>query len=341
MRTAFHPFLPNGPGGDPAVWIDVLDEGHSLLLDMGDLARISTRKLLRVERAFVTHTHMDHFVGFDQLLRLILGRERPLVVSGPTGFLGHVQGKIDGYVWNLIEEYPLQLVVEEIDGATLRSVAYRGKNRMRPEPLPDRPFTGTLHAHRAYTVHAATLDHGIPVLGLALRETEHLAVNKDRLERLGLEPGPWLSDLKNGVRRCQPDDEPVVARTAAGEVRTFRRGELAAEILLRTPGQKIAYLTDLRFTPDNVAKAVELARSVDLLICEAAFLHRDEALARDRCHLTARQAGELARLAGAARLAPFHFSPRYQDLEQELIDEAAAAFGGPVLMLPAGAAEAI
>ena len=48
--------------------------------------------------------------------------------------------------------------------------------------------------------------------------------------------------------------------------------------------------------------------------------------------------GELAREAGAQRLAPFHFSPRYGGREQELFDEAASAFGGPILRLPAGPA---
>jgi len=103
--------------------------------------------------------------------------------------------------------------------------------------------------------------------------------------------------------------------------------------LVRGRGQRIAYLTDLRGTPENVAKAIDLAREADLLVCEAAFLHEDESLARERSHLTARQAGEIARAAGAARLAPFHVSPRYLGREKEILDEAADAFGGPVLVL--------
>ena len=207
---------------------------------------------------------------------------------------------------------------------------------MRPEALPDRPFQGTVHAHRAYTVHADILDHGIPVLGVALRETEHLSVNKDRVLRLGLVPGPWMAELKMIVRRCRSDDEPVDAQTDDGSTRRFRAGDLAREILLRTPGQQIAYFADLRFTDENRRKVLALARNVNLMICEAAFLHEDETLARERSHLTARQAGELAREAGAEKLAPFHFSPRYQGREQELLREAADAFGGPVVELPPG-----
>jgi len=336
MRTAFHPFLPNGPCGDPALWIDLPDEGHSLLIDLGDLHGIPNRKLLRVERVVVTHTHMDHFVGFDHLLRLALGRERELVVTGPPGFVERVRGKIGAYTWNVIASYPVVIVAESVEGETIRSAVFSGAGLMRPEPRPERPFTGTLHANRAYTIQAGLFDHGVPVLGVALTETEHLAVDKDRVLRMGLRPGPWLSELKARVRRCEPDEVEIAVETAVGDTASRRCGDLARELLTRTPGQKIAYLTDMGCTDSNLSRAVELARGADLLICEAAFLHEDEALARERHHLTARQAGELARAAGARRLAPFHFSPRYGGRERELFDEAAEAFGGAVLELPSG-----
>jgi ribonuclease Z len=336
MRTAFHPFLPNGLSGDPVLWVDLPDEGHSVMVDLGELSSIPARKLLRVGRVVVTHTHMDHFIGFDHLLRLALGRESELVVSGPPGFLEHVKGRVAGYTWNLIHDYPVRLIAEEVDGDTVRSTRFTGTNGMRPTPIEERRFSGVLHAHRAYTLHADLLDHGIPVLGVALKETEHLSVNKDRLERSGLAAGPWLSELKNAVRRCDPDDTEIDATAVDGTVRRQRLRDLVEEILFRTPGQKIAYFTDLGFTEENVKKAVKLAQDVDLMVCEAAFLHADEGLAADRGHLTARQAGELARACNASKLAPFHFSPRYVGRHRELLDEAADAFGGPVIEMPRG-----
>jgi ribonuclease Z len=333
VRTVFLPSLVSPLCGDPGLWVDLLDEGRSVLLDMGDLSRVANRKLLRVEHSVVTHTHMDHFVGFDHLLRLTLGREKELVVTGPPGFLDRVSGKIAAYTWNLIEDYPILLRAEEIDGQTVRSVQYSGPGRMKPEPLPDRPFTGVIHGERLYTMHAVQLDHGIPVLAVALRETEHISVNKDRLVKMGLVPGEWLRELKQAVRRCEGDDREIRALADDGGEHLYRLGDLAGEVILKSPGQCIAYVTDIRHTPENVQKVVAIARDVDLLVCEAAFLDADRELAEERFHLTARQAGEIARAAGARRLAPFHLSPRYQGREQELLDEAAEAFGGPVLTL--------
>lgn len=333
MRPIFMPSLLNGLTGDPGLWVDLFDENRAVLLDLGDLGTMSTRKLLRVERTVVSHTHMDHFIGFDRLLRLLLGREKELVVTGPAGFLDAVQGRMNAYCWNLIADYPVCIVAEEIDGETIRSIRFTGKGGMQPEALSDRRWDGTMHAERLFTMHGAVLDHGIPVLGTSLRETEHLSVNKDHLMKAGLVPGPWLRDLKHAVRRCMPADMEIPAELASGETKKYRLDDLVGEIIIKSPGQRIAYITDMSYTPDNIGKVVDLARNSDVMVCECAFLEGHRRLAHSRGHLTAAEAGEIARLAGAGRLAPFHLSPRYKGRENEVLREAAEAFGGPILLL--------
>jgi ribonuclease Z len=311
MRTLFHPALLHPSTGDPGVWIDLPDEGRAVLLDLPSLAHLPSRKLLKLAHAVVTHTHMDHFIGFDQLLRVALRREGPLAITGPPGFLASVRGRIGAYTWNLIEGYPIQLRVQEVEGDTIRADEYTGTSRMRPVPLPEVPFAGTVHAERAFRIEVATFDHGIPVLGVVVRETRHLAVNKDLLKRRGLVPGAWLRGLKDAIR--------------SGAV------ENTDGLIVEGPGQIVAYLTDLAGTDENLRQAEAFVRNADLLLCEAAFLDEDRYLARERNHLTARQAGTLARRAGVKRLAVFHVSPRYEGREAEVLREAGQAFGAPVL----------
>lgn len=334
MRTLFQPTLLDEPTGDPGLWVDLLDEGRSVLLDCGELSHVSSRKLLRVDHVVVTHTHMDHFVGFDHLLRLALRRERELSVTGPPGFVDAVASRVSAYAWNLIETYPVRLRVQEFDGAEIRAAEISGETGMRPRPLPSRRTSGTVHAERLFTVEVALLDHGVPVLGVALREVEHLGIDRAALDRLELVSGPWLRELKEAARRRDPEDRPIDAEAGDGSRRTFPLGDLDREILRRGPGQRVAYVTDVAFTPQNVARIVDLAHDADLLVLEAAFLEADAVLARERNHLTARQAGEIARAAEARRMAPFHLSPRYKGREDELFREAEASFGGPVLRLP-------
>ena len=71
--------------------------------------------------------------------------------------------------------------------------------------------------------------------------------------------------------------------------------------------------------------AVDLAAGADLVVCEATFASADHDLARRYRHLTAADAGRVARDAGARRLVITHFSQRYPDA-RVLLDEAAAVF---------------
>jgi ribonuclease Z len=71
-----------------------------------------------------------------------------------------------------------------------------------------------------------------------------------------------------------------------------------------------------------------LAEGADLLFIEGGFLEVDAAEAARRRHLTASQAGTIARLAGVKRLQTLHYSPRYKDRSYTLIAEAEAAFFG-------------
>jgi ribonuclease BN (tRNA processing enzyme) len=86
MRPIFHPSLVNGRYGDPTVYVETLFKTHSVLFDLGEIASLSPRKIRRVDQIFVSHAHIDHFIGFDHLLRLLVGFEKTvhLYVSNPS-----------------------------------------------------------------------------------------------------------------------------------------------------------------------------------------------------------------------------------------------------------------
>ena len=85
--------------------IPFLFEKRALIFDLGDIHSLSTRDILKISHIFITHTHMDHFVGFDRVLRLFLGREKNLYMYGPEGFIKNVEGKLAGYSWNLVGNF--------------------------------------------------------------------------------------------------------------------------------------------------------------------------------------------------------------------------------------------
>ncbi|MBO0759571.1 MAG: ribonuclease Z, partial [Bradyrhizobiaceae bacterium] len=129
MSRRFDPHLVNVPFGDPGVYVDLVFERRALLFDLGDLSPLPPRKLLRLSDVFVTHRHMDHFAGFDDLLRCLLGRAKTVNIYGPAGMIDAVEHKLKAYSWNLITGYesnPVFRVTEVNEIGQLATASFPG-----------------------------------------------------------------------------------------------------------------------------------------------------------------------------------------------------------------------
>lgn len=328
MRPTFQPFLVNDPFCDPCLYINCLFHNRAITFDLGDIHALSSKEMLKISHGFITHTHIDHFAGFDSLLRLALGRDKCLHLFGPENFFDNIEGKLAGYTWNLATNYADSLTIHatEVTPAGLRTRTYRCRDRFSADnPLTDQPYTGLLLEEPGFSVSTVILDHDIPCLGFRLDERFHINIKKTALTALGLEPGPWLDLFKQALFSGDAEKaEITVPGPEAG--RCFRISELAEEIAVITPGQTITYITDVIFSESNTRKIVEFARDTDHLFIESHFLDEDRETARKKHHLTARQAGRIAGLANARRLTTFHYSPRYTDRRDEIEQEANKAY---------------
>ena len=115
MRPSIHPSLVNGRTGDPALFVEMLHRRDALLFDLGDLGGLSPRDVLRIGHVFVSHAHIDHFFGFDRLLRLLVGRDRTITMAGPPGFAERVHHKLQSYEWDLVDRYSTDLRFEVVE----------------------------------------------------------------------------------------------------------------------------------------------------------------------------------------------------------------------------------
>jgi len=332
MRPLLHPCLVNGRFGDAAVYVETLFEKHAMLFDLGDINALPSRKILHVEHVFVSHAHLDHFFGFDRLLRILVGREKTVRLYGPPGFIERVHHKLQAYQWNLVDRYACDLIflVTEIDPShDLHTACLRLKNAFACEDLGHGHAAGAfIYSGPAFHVSAALLEHRIPSLAYAIEEATHVNVWKNRLAAMGLSIGPWLRTLKRAIIEARPDDHRIrVARVRAGAEIEMPLGALR-EVVTVTPGQKIAYVTDCADTIANREAIGRLARDADILFIEATFAAADAALAHERAHLTTIAAGQIARQARVRRVEPFHFSTRYEGLEEQLIAEVRAGYAG-------------
>jgi ribonuclease Z len=335
MRRFLEPRLVNGEFGDPTLYVDVRDERRALLFDLGDITALPPRKLLRVAQVFVSHTHMDHFAGFDTMLRLILGRKPRVELFGGPGFVDQVEHKLRAYTWNVVHRYEVELVLHVhaigTDGRVERA-RFASRTAFAREDLPATRLQGdVLYETLLFRVRGRFVDHEMPCLAFAVEEKAHVKVAKDRLDALGVSTGPWLRELKLAVLAGAPATTPIhmhwVDRDGAHDaVRSV--GELIDVVLDVSPGQRIGYVTDLRFTDANRRTLRELLAGVDQLFIESVFLEADAGHAERKNHLTARQAGLIAREVAARIVVPFHFSPRYEGRPEALREELHAAWAG-------------
>jgi ribonuclease Z len=154
-----------------------------------------------------------------------------------------------------------------------------------------------------FTIDAVRLDHEPETFGWRVVEPDGVHMLPDRLE---------AADVR-GV------DIGVLA-TAGVLDRPGGRVRLE-DVSAPRAGQRMAFVMDTGMCD----AAVGLAAGADLVVCEATFASADRELARRYRHLTAADAGRVARDAGARRLVITHFSQRYPDV-RVLLDEAAAVF---------------
>lgn len=319
MKPSFHTRLINGPFDDPGLYIRMLWEGRALMFDLGHTNSLSNRDILKITDIFVSHTHVDHFIGFDNVLRISLKKEGPLRFYGPEGFIDRVEGKLRGYTWNLTDDYPLVIDVYEVTEGYIEQAVFKAGNRFKKESQEKRPSNGILLHDSFCKVSARILDHQVPCLAFSLEEECHININKDMLTKMGLPAGPWLSELKEAVRGNKFDTVITV------EGRALSFSDLR-EVVNISHGQKFSYVVDALGSEENIKKTIELVKGSDLLYIETYFLESDRDKAKERYHLTAREAGRIAREARVRKFEILHFSPRYTDDPDALLSEAEDEF---------------
>lgn len=161
---------------------------------------------------------------------------------------------------------------------------------------------GVLARTPAYELEGVRLSHPVESYGYRLTEPDGRRMLPEKLAEHGVS-GP-------GVGRLQR--EGVLDGVTLDQVSEVRRG------------QRFAFVMDTRLC-DGVHR---LADGCDLLVIESTFLDEDAKLAADHGHLTAGQAGRVARDAGVRHLVLTHFSQRYTDPAEFGRQARAAGFDG-------------
>jgi ribonuclease Z len=322
------------PGRDNALLVRV-ESGQAtarLLFDCGEgcVSALKLSEILSIDHLFFSHLHMDHVAGFDSLFRGLYNRvSKPNMIWGPPQTAAIMSHRFQGFLWNLVEGQPGEWRVADVFEDRVETSRFE-----LSEAFALRHDAGTvsregplLFSAETFAVECLTMDHATPSLAYIVREKPKRNIDLAKLGALGLRPGPWLQEVKA--------DAGAADRLVRVGDQEFKLGQLREALVVETPGDAIAYLTDFLLDEAATERLEPALRGVRVLVCEAQYRQADDDLAVRNRHMTTARTGELARRSGAQELILFHLSSRY-DASQwgEMLDEARAIF--PAARFPEG-----
>jgi ribonuclease Z len=339
--------LMNGRFGDPSLYI-ALGSHHAILFDCGDCSSLTTKELSLVERLFLTHTHVDHLFGFDRLLRICIDNRKRLEIYGAPGIRERLEHKMQGVTHNLDIQRPLEILIVELheryslESTYLYNQHFRRENEIQKEleylssirsledesrRLSGEVFFRTL-SFQDYEVHYTSLLHVVPVLSfkLSLRRSASV-LNLGKAKELGLTPGSWISTI---LKKRESQENLEI------QGKTWKIQELFTLLFEQHSLDVLGYITDTVWNGKVRRRLLAMMSQIPFLFCDSTYLAEDQERALKYYHLTATQAGELAKQCKVGLLITFHFSLKYGKNYDLLIQESTNVYPAVAPLLGKG-----
>ena len=173
---------------------------------------------------------------------------------------------------------------------------------------------GVVMEDEEFTIEAFRLDHTKLCYGYSLVEKKRKGeFYPGKAIEYGVPKGPMWGILQNGGSVVLENGLTVTPDMVMGRERA---------------GRKISYVTDTLYFPE----IADYVHDSDVLFCEGMFEDALEESAREKKHMTARQAAMIARDGGCSRLMLQHYSPRYSKDELKVLErEAKEIFPATIL----------
>lgn len=247
-------------------------------------------------------------IGFKKLNRILLTHSH----------LDHILG-LGGLVstftrWESMEDLHIWGGAHTLD--RVRTLLYDVVLAGQTPPIPiylnkiDSPIT--IYEGRSFSVQAFPVTHrGQGCFGYIFKEYDHHPFNVEKATALGVPNGPQRGLLVKGETITLDDGTVVTPDMVLGE---------------KIIGTKVCITGDIART-DNIK---EYVADADVLITEATFLDSERHEANSFGHITAKQAGELAKEVNIKHLLLTHVSRRYREFE--VIKEAQATFSDSIVV---------
>ncbi len=156
-----------------------------------------------------------------------------------------------------------------------------------------------------FYLESEKMEHGIQTNAYNFVIKDKLRIDKKKLSKLKIPSGPLLKSLKEG-------------KGITHNGKKFKSKDLTYE----EKGKKVSFVLDTRYNP----RIKNFVKRADVFICESSFGSDLKDFAKEKLHMTAEQAGKVAKEAKVKKLFLTHISQRYELNQKILLSDARKNF---------------
>lgn len=291
---------------DISISVQLDNHPWSYICECGDASNWTVKEVQNANAVFISHTHIDHFVNFDMVIRHQIGIQRRVVICGPKGIAAQVQAKLKSYTWNLIEKGAIVYEIREMRSETEIKV-------FELEPPTWELIEKTtlknniLFQEKNFVVTGILLDHKTPTLAYKFKEVDTVKID---LQASGFRGGKWVKILKEAFEQDNPE-QPITI-----EEKTYLAKDLF-HLLHLQKGDSVGVIMDHAANSENHAKIIQHFPNCQKVFIESFYKNEDQAFAETNYHSYAAMSGKVMRAAGVLNAVPVHFSRKYgaEDIE--------------------------
>jgi ribonuclease Z len=257
-------------------------EGESILVDCGEGTQRQFRyaKLnpCKITKLLISHWHGDHVLGIPGVLQTLAlsNYSKKLVIYGPKGTKNFMKKMFEVFV-------------------------FREKFHVEVKEVSNERF----FENKDFYLEAKAMSHGIPCNAYCFVKKGQVKIDKDKLKRSGLHPGPLLSKIKQG-------------KNIVYKGKKYK----AKDMTYRDNDKKICFVFDTSMN----AGIGPFVKDSDLLIMESSFDSSLGDKASEYRHMTAKQCAQVAKKAKSKKLILSHVSSRYDKNPGKILSEAKKIF---------------
>ena len=312
----FIPTLKSKPSEDISILLQLDNHSFNYICECGDASELTVKDCRNTRAIFISHTHIDHFINFDFILRHQVGIGEKVTICGPKGISQQVQAKIRGYSWNLVEVDAIIYEVREIVAGQQIQVSelHPPLWEIRPKQVIETPV---IYENERFQVNYTALDHKLPSIAYLFKEKETVKIE---MEKSAWKGGKWVRLLKKAFEEKQED-----------AIIEIDHQEYVAKdlfyLLTIQAGATLGIIMDHAANAENQAKIKSLFTNCDEVFIESFYKAADRAFAELNFHSYSTSSGALMKICKVKQAVPVHFSRKYTAEEVEaLITEFENAF---------------